>query len=78
MNKYKIIKKLGEGAFGVVYECEVIGTKTKVAIKVIDLLMASRNNMTYNEIKGEVDVLMEIDSPYVMKCTESEKVDNKF
>jgi len=78
LNKYKIIKKLGEGAFGVVYECEVIGTNTKVAIKVIDLQMAAKNNMTFNEIKGEVDVLMEIDSPYVMKCTESERVENKF
>ena len=52
--------------------------QSKVAIKVIDLKMARKNNMSQSEIQSEVDVLMMIDSPYVMKCLESCTGDDKF
>ena len=33
-NKYQIIKELGEGSFGKVFECEIIKTKKIVAVKI--------------------------------------------
>jgi len=58
-----IKKKLGEGAFGTVYLCIVSNSDLQVAVKVIDIKQAKENNVSLEEIKQEVSVLKEIDSP---------------
>jgi len=47
--------------------CEVINSEYKVAVKVIDIKDASKNNVSIKDIETEIDVLKELDSPYVMK-----------
>jgi len=43
----------------------VVGSNSnlKVAVKVIDIKAAATNNVSLEEIQGEVDVLKGIDSP---------------
>jgi len=63
LDKYEVIKKLGEGAFGTVYLCEVINSEYKVAVKVIDIKDAGKNNVSIKDIETEIEVLKELDSP---------------
>jgi len=73
LNKYIIKKKLGSGAFGIVYLCEVEDSNIQVAIKTIDLNMAKENNFSIKDINDEIKCLKEIDSPYVIKCVETQQ-----
>lgn len=50
----------------------------KVAIKVIDIKTAKQNHVEIDEINQEVNVLKEIDSPYVMKLIDCKIKDGKF
>lgn len=59
----KVLKKLGEGAFGVVHECRIRATGQTVAVKMIDLLEADRV-----EIENELRILCALDHPNVVKC----------
>jgi len=63
LDKYIVDKKIGSGAFGIVYLCSVPNSNIRVAIKAIDLLMAKQNNFSLKDIKDEVNCLKEIDSP---------------
>jgi predicted RNA-binding protein with RPS1 domain len=57
--------------------CEVINSEYKVAVKVIDIKDASKNNVSIKDIETEIEVLKELDSPYVMKYIDCEIRDNK-
>jgi len=59
----KVLKKLGEGAFGVVHECQIRSTKQIVAVKMIDLLEADRT-----EIENELRILCALQHPNVVTC----------
>jgi len=50
----------------------------KVAVKVIDIKDASKNNVSIKDIETEIEVLKELDSPYVMKYIDCEIRDNKY
>lgn len=78
LNKYIIKKKLGSGAFGIVYLCEVENSNIQVAIKTIDLKMAKENNCSIKDITDEVKCLKEIDSPYVIKCIETQQTNENY
>ncbi len=59
----KVLKKLGEGAFGVVHECKMRSDGKTVAVKMVDLLEADRT-----EIENELRILRAVDHPHVVKC----------
>jgi len=72
LGKYKVIKKIGEGSFGVVYKCKLINTEIMVGVKVINLTLAKKKfKIKEADIIRETELLKEIDSPYVMKINES-------
>jgi len=59
----KVLKKLGEGAFGVVHECKIRATGQVVAVKMIDLLEADRT-----EIENELRILCALKHDNVVTC----------
>ena len=66
--KYKLLYRLGDGAYGTVYLALNIKTKTKVAIKKIKKV--KENEIDDVEIKNENDILKKLDHPNVVKIIE--------
>ena len=65
---YIIIKKLGEGTFGIVYE---VKNKNNNAIRAMKVIKKSfLNNLEDSEIKKEIDILKKLNHPYIMKIYE--------
>eukprot|EP00452_MALV-II_sp_L67-6_P000234 gene235-108_t len=59
----KVLKKLGEGSFGVVHECRIRASGKTVAVKMIDLLEADRA-----EIENELRLLCTMSHPNIIRC----------
>ena len=66
--KYKILKKLGSGAFGKVYKAYNLKTKNIVAMKVIHKI--SENEVEDIELKNEIDILKKFSHPDIVKIFE--------
>ena len=66
--KYKVINKLGDGAYGTVYLATNLMTKQKVAMKKIDKV--KDNEIDDMEIKNEIDILRKLDHPNIVKIIE--------
>ena len=66
--KYKIIKKLGEGSYGVVYLVNNTLTNTKVTMKKI--IKMKENIIDNLEIKNEIEILKKLDHPNIVKIIE--------
>ena len=66
--KYKVIQKLGDGAYGTVYLATNLMTKQKVAMKKIDKV--KDNEIDDMEIKNEIDILRKLDHPNIVKIIE--------
>ena len=65
---YKIIKKIGEGSFGVVYLAQYLKTSSPCVVKKIDF-----SGLTKEEIKesyNEVNILKKLDHPNIIKFLE--------
>ena len=66
--KYKILSKLGAGAYGTVYLAQNVLTKNNVAMKRID--KDSEDLLTDNEIIDEIEILKKLDHPDIVKIIE--------
>ena len=67
-DQYKIIKKLGKGAYGTVWKVRNINTGLFRAMKRITKM---RNNMNkINEILNEIEILKNLDHPNIVKIFE--------
>ena len=66
--KYKIIKTLGDGSFGIVFCAINIQTGMKIAMKQIEKL--KENVVDDLEIKNEIDILKKLDHPNIVKIYE--------
>ena len=66
--KYKVMQKLGDGAYGTVYLATNLMTKQKVAMKKIDKV--KDNEIDDMEIKNEIDILRKLDHPNIVKIIE--------
>ena len=67
-DQYKIIKKLGKGAYGTVWKVRNINTGLFRAMKRIKKM---RNNMNkINEIVNEIEILKNLDHPNIVKIFE--------
>jgi calcium-dependent protein kinase len=74
--KYKLLSRLGDGAYGTVYLALNIKTKTKVAIKKIKKV--KENEIDDVEIKNEIDILKKLDHPNVVKILEFYTTENYY
>jgi len=73
---YKIIKKIGEGSFGVVYLAQYLKTSSLCVIKKIDF-----GGLTKEEIKesyNEVNILKKLDHPNIIKFIEVKPSKKKY
>ena len=66
--KYKIIKTLGDGSFGIVFCAINIQTGMKIAMKQIEKL--KENVVDDLEIKNEINILKKLDHPNIVKIYE--------
>jgi len=62
LDKYKLGKQVGQGAFGVVYKCRKRGTEEEFAVKMIDQV-----ETPLAEIQREVDMLFKMAHPCIVK-----------
>lgn len=75
-HKYKIIRKIGQGTFGKVYEAEESNSKRKVAIKRVEKVS--------NAISREVDILKMVEHEHCLRLldvfytSEDGSTDNKY
>ena len=75
-SKYKIIKKLGQGAFGAAYEASNINDNKKYVIKEIQMKEASKDET--DQLKKESQILSTINNDNVVKYFESFVVNDTF
>ena len=66
--KYKILSKLGDGSYGVVFLAVNIMTKQNIAMKKIKKV--KENEIDDMEIKNEIDILKKLDHPNIVKIIE--------
>eukprot|EP00927_Polykrikos_kofoidii_P026253 TRINITY_DN23409_c0_g1_i2.p1 TRINITY_DN23409_c0_g1~~TRINITY_DN23409_c0_g1_i2.p1 ORF type:complete len:607 (-),score=90.38 TRINITY_DN23409_c0_g1_i2:412-2232(-) len=67
---YHIGKKVGEGSFGTVHEAEHCITGYKRVMKSINKKRCERNGMPLEKIKDEINVLVRLDHPHVLRLFE--------
>ena len=67
-NSYKIIKKIGEGSFGIVYLAQYLKTSTLCVVKKIDFKGLSKEEI--KESFNEVNLLKKLDHPNIIKFIE--------
>lgn len=65
LDRYKLGRELGQGAFGIVYECTKLKTKVKYAVKMVDKAETPRG-----EITRECEMLLRVAHPCVIKLHE--------
>lgn len=67
---YSIVKKIGKGAFGNVYEGFSIYSSKKVAIKKI-YFKKQNESLIIHKINNEIKMLKNIDHPYLIKVCDN-------
>ncbi len=70
--KYKLLRLLGDGGMGAVYEAEHLGLGTRVAIKVLHADMAHRAGLNERFLQ-EARVSAQIRSPHVVSVTDVDR-----
>ena len=76
IEKYQIGKKLGEGAFSVVYQAINLTTNEKVAIKVIKKYQLDEKQR--NSVLKEVNIMKQLNHPNIVKLIEFIENDNYY
>jgi len=72
-SKFKKLKKLGKGSYGIVYKAENLETKQIVALKAIPL-----DGVEENDVQKEIDIMLKTTHPNIVKCYSYFKTDNKI
>lgn len=76
LQKYKVVRELGSGSFGKVYEAEHRQTRQRRAIKELDKSSAEKE--THAKFISEVDILSRLDHPHILKLYELYEDANKY
>ena len=66
--KYKVVKRLGDGSYGIVYSVVNIQNRAIAAMKKIEKV--KENEIDDMEIKNEIDILKKLDHPNIVKIYE--------
>lgn len=75
LGKYKNKKRLGKGAFGDVVLVED-ADGNEFALKMIKKKMLQKDPYLEEYLEGEIDCMLDVDSPYIMKLYSFEEDEN--
>ena len=78
LSDLRIGKKLGNGAFGEVFESKVVGSDVIYATKKIDKSKYMKNPKAYRYLENEINILKSIDHENIIKLYNSDLEDRKF
>ena len=78
LSDLRIGKKLGNGAFGEVFESKVVGSDVIYATKKLDKSKYMKNPKAYRYLENEINILKSIDHENIIKLYNSDLEDRKF
>ena len=78
LSDLRIWKKLGNGAFGEVFESKVVGSDVIYATKKLDKSKYMKNPKAYRYLENEINILKSIDHENIIKLYNSDLEDRKF
>lgn len=76
LNRYKEIKKVGQGTYGAVFKSEDTYTKETVAVK--QIFIENHEEGIPSTAMREIALLKELDHPYVVKLRDVVCAENKL
>lgn len=77
LDKYRILRRLGEGGFATVFAAHDLVEDQKVALKIPDSRYVS-NEMTLDDLKREVRIMARMDHPAVLPLKDARFIENHF
>ena len=77
-NRYKIIKKIGEGSYGIVYKAEDSKTNNLVAIKQISKSKINDNTYLYEALQKEIEIMRLISHENSVKLIDYFETEEKY
>jgi serine/threonine protein kinase len=77
LDKYRILRRLGEGGFATVYAAHDQVEDQKVALKIPDRRYVS-NSQTLDDLKREVRIMARMDHPGVLPLKDARFIDEQF
>jgi eukaryotic-like serine/threonine-protein kinase len=69
--RYEIVRSIGEGGFGVVYEAHQLGQRARVAVKVLGAAAGKKANLL-ERFRRETSALARLTSPNVVRIIDSD------
>ena len=78
LSDLRIGKKLGNGAFGEVFESKVVGSDVIYATKKLDKSKYMKNPKAYRYLENEINILKSIDHENIIKLYNSDLEERKF
>ena len=78
LSDLRIGKKLGNGAFGEVFESKIVGSDVIYATKKLDKSKYMKNPKAYRYLENEINILKSIDHENIIKLYNSDLEDRKF
>lgn len=72
-NEYKLLSKIGHGAYGTVYKAQHLSTQQIVAIKIVEI----EEDEFIEDYMTEIDLLQNLSHKNIVKCLGFEKRQNK-
>jgi len=76
LQRYKVVRELGSGSFGKVYEAEHRQTHQRRAVKELEKSAAEKE--THAKFISEVEILSRLDHPHILKLYELYEDANKY
>lgn len=77
LDKYRILRRLGEGGFATVYAAHDLVEDQKVALKIPDRRYVS-NSLTLDDLKREVRIMARMDHQGVLPLKDARFIDEQF
>ncbi|GIL50851.1 hypothetical protein Vafri_6844 [Volvox africanus] len=72
VSKYELIKQIGKGGFSEIWLAEDVGSRERVALKVVDLTNPDLEAAEVANLVAESKFLRSLDCPFLLRCQETD------